>query len=256
MYSFDIYDTLITRTVKNPNGIFLLMELLINERYPKIDRTLSDNFAAIRVLSEKAARKLLDREVTLDDIYGVIVENYGITAKEKRYLMELEVECEVNSVVPIPENIKLAVQLFHSGARVVLVSDMYLRQTDMRRILEKAAPELLELPLYLSSEVGATKAGGLLYPYIKEKENIEYTDWIHMGDNEISDQSIPELFGIKIKPYRIPDCDAWIGGLENFCHQKASLILQYLGGINRISVFSGQTDAYRLGYSCFAVFLC
>jgi len=255
MYSFDIYDTLITRTVKTPKGIFLLMGEIIKEQYSDINQIVKNNFADIRVISEEIARGQKDKEITLEDIYDVMSLNYGITEKEKNYLMKLELNCEINNTVEIPQNVKKVIRLFDSGERVILVSDMYLRKEEIHKIFEKVAPRLKEIPLYISSEAGVTKAGGMLFSYIRKKEKASYDEWTHIGDNVISDQSIPGLFGIEVEPYRLPYLDTWMENLLNFCQQKDSVIHQYLGGLNRISRFTDCSDAYRLGYSFFSIIL-
>lgn len=255
MYSFDVYDTLITRKMKEPRGIFLLMEEIIKDQYLNINRTVKNNFANIRITCEEIARGQVNREITLGDIYDAMLLNYGITEKEKEFLIELEVNCEINNTVAIWQNIEKVMNLIDSGERVVLVSDMYLTKEEMCKIFEKVAPCLKKVTLYLSSEIGVTKAGGLLYSYVRKEENIEYGEWKHIGDNVISDQSIPKLFGIKIIPYSLPDCDEWLEHLSAFCQQRNSLLLQYLGGLNRILNINEYSITYRLGYSCFSVVL-
>ena len=54
LYSFDVFDTLITRKTAIPTGIFALMqkELETNEKYETIPLYLRNNFYNIRINSE------------------------------------------------------------------------------------------------------------------------------------------------------------------------------------------------------------
>lgn len=70
--SFDIFDTLLIRPFLRPTDIF---------RYIEIEYSIA-GFAEERVFAERRARATIGkREVTLDDIYGCISENY-IDCKE------------------------------------------------------------------------------------------------------------------------------------------------------------------------------
>ena len=46
LYSFDIFDTIITRNTATPDGIFALMQydLQHNRKYVAIDKYIKDNF--------------------------------------------------------------------------------------------------------------------------------------------------------------------------------------------------------------------
>ena len=71
MYSFDIFDTLITRATAEPKGIFKLMQEIMREKggYPPF---LTENFYELRVGAEELAWRYVSsrgkREVTLSDI--------------------------------------------------------------------------------------------------------------------------------------------------------------------------------------------
>ena len=75
MYSFDVFDTLITRRTAVPTGIFALMQSRI--RYERdengLDDYIVDNFYYLRIHSEELTRKSgvfrKKEEVSLRDIY-------------------------------------------------------------------------------------------------------------------------------------------------------------------------------------------
>ena len=72
VYSFDLFDTLICRTVQNPSVVFQFLESYEDIRYQNSVFKLI-GFRRLRTLSEKIARKLSSKEeVTLDEIYNVL----------------------------------------------------------------------------------------------------------------------------------------------------------------------------------------
>lgn len=199
MYSFDVYDTLITRNVAEPKDIFGLMCYVIesNDVFSEAKEKLGNNFQAIRVEAEKTARVMSGQEITLDDIYMQIKKFSGLSGNAIVLLKNLEIDTETNNAIGIQSNIDKVKGLLDEGQRVILISDMYLPKSVYKKIFEIEAPVLNNLTLYLSSEEGATKESGLLYALVGKKEQVDYSEWIHVGDNHISDGSIPELFGIK-----------------------------------------------------------
>ena len=194
MYSFDVYDTIITRKVNDPHNIWDLMSHYIGHHLDEweLDYGFVSEFACIRADSERQARKNETREITLDEIYNVIDNNYNIGIAVCDKLKELEIKIEYESTVLINENIIRIKRMLSEGKRVILISDMYLPRVFFIKLFDKLCPLLNEIPLYLSSEIGKTKASGLLYQVVKTSENIEFSDWTHEGDNIVSDYNIPQ----------------------------------------------------------------
>lgn len=206
-YSFDIFDTLITRKTVTPKGVFLIMQeqiQLLQKKSFAIE--LQNSFAYLRLKAEKDARYLSSKpEISLEDIYYRLVLMTGITENDKQSLMRLEVETEKKCCIPISQNISLLKRLLETGEQVILISDMYLSCRQIREVLRNIDAQLAELPLYVSSDYSCTKASGQLFIKVKELERISYDNWMHVGDNKHSDQYIPELLGIKTKPIDMPD---------------------------------------------------
>jgi predicted HAD superfamily hydrolase len=205
MYSFDVFDTLITRKTATPRGIFALMQeklTTINE-YRNISKHISLNFYDLRRHAEELARlngisKGIE-EVTLEDIYEALATTGCLLAKEQKMLCELERLTELENVVPMNENILKVKELLSSGERVILISDMYLDKETIQKMLIKADKIFEDQQLYVSSEMKCRKTNGKLYQKIKELEKIEYNDWTHFGNNPYQDIEIPHGLGIKAK---------------------------------------------------------
>ncbi len=199
MHSFDIFDTLITRKTATPSGIFLLMQERLQKKgkhhFPDY---LKDNFADLRIKAERNARRFKDAsEICLQDIYEVLIQMAGISCKEAGALMDMERGAEAECAVGIEENIQKVIKLWEETGHVVLISDMYLSQGDIRNILSRIHPVFEKIPIYVSGEHGCTKQEGLLYLKVREWEKAEYREWTHYGDNYMSDVCMPRLLGIK-----------------------------------------------------------
>ncbi len=248
MYSFDVFDTLITRTTATPWGIFALMRdrLKLEKQIHNLDEYVVDNFYGMRIHSEELARKAGSfqhvEEVTLHDIYKAMAVCGCISAEQIKYLCKLEQETEVANVVPIPENIQRLKGLVEQGERVVLISDMYLPENTIRRMLLQADDIFETIPLYVSSEYGKRKTTGNLYRLIKELEQIDISEWTHIGDNIYQDIEISFRLGIR------PEFVERIGR-SNFENE----LLEKYGDDSRLQLMTGT--AIRAERSNEAVFL-
>ena len=208
LYSFDIFDTLITRKVPCPKSIFVLMQnVLVNDpSYSDINQDIKLNFAEYRVNCEYRTRRLFNinyngKDTTLDEIYKEFQNTFLLSDEQIANLKELEIKTEIENIIPIQENIEKLKNLIKNGKRVVLISDMYLPEHVIKSILEKCDKTFKNIKLYLSSSVGYMKNNGKLFEYIKDTENVEYKEWLHIGDNSHSDYKCPKKEGINAINY-------------------------------------------------------
>lgn len=208
LYSFDIFDTLLTRKVARPTGIFVLMQykLAMDSLYNNIPLDFKTNFYQYRVDAEFYLRRINNQwhnglDITLDEIYSYIQETHNLTNQQINKIKSLEVKFEIETVVPIIKNIEFVKKLLANRKRVVLISDMYLPSKVIKQMLLKADPILMDLKLYLSSELRYMKKEAELFKYVKSQENVEYKNWFHLGDNAKADYSNPKKLGINAKLY-------------------------------------------------------
>lgn len=231
VYSFDVFDTLIARGVATPEGIFAIMQGVLQDyvgkKYPKENISEKDsaevyfpgmgspeisgyvacNFYEMRIGAEQVARNTYCRDgiedVTLEQIYQVLVSVHQISEEAALFLQALERETEIDNVYGIPENISRVKNLLAEGKKVLLISDMYLDADTIRRMLTKADCIFQDIPLYVSAEgERKNKHSGNLFRYVKEREGLRYEVWQHFGDNVHSDCRVPESLGISCELYR------------------------------------------------------
>lgn len=158
MYSFDVFDTLITRITATPKGIFALIQHCLQETQKEnaifFSAYIKSNFFSLRIGAEQVARNTYCRngieDVTLEQIYDVLVKEHLITEKQAEYLCKVERRVELASVYGISENIEKVKKLLEQGEQVILISDMYLDSETIHAMLEKVDPIFALIPLYVS----------------------------------------------------------------------------------------------------------
>lgn len=253
VYSFDVFDTLITRSTAAPEGIFAIMRKLLQEREEfneNFNEEIKHNFYEMRIGAEQVARNTYCREgvedVVLEQIYHVLVSGRRISEEESIILQALERQTEMDHVYGIPENISRVKTLLAEGKKVLLISDMYLDGDTIRQMLMKADGVFADIPLYVSSEgERKNKYSGHLFQYVKDREGLEYSAWKHFGDNPHSDFKVPQSLGISCELY---------GGtpmlkIENAYLSKGEKdgAKQLMAGCAKLARVGTEGTAYALG---------
>jgi len=202
-YSFDVFDTCLVRTCGKPGIVFYLMalELYGEDAHEALiyDFVNARNSAARKAINEMCSATKQD--VSVQEIYShfnpAIVESFGMER-----LINLELKIEENVLRPIYST-KKEIELLHNlGKRIVFISDMYLSATFIKRQLVKHGFWKDGDELYVSNELGLTKATGKIFDFISEREKISFKEWRHCGDNKKSDHQIPKRKGIRTKLMR------------------------------------------------------
>lgn len=247
LYSFDIFDTIITRKTATPYGIFLLMQNILQNNN-NFSYYLRNNFKTVRTETEKFVRNVTAKtknqeEITLDDIYKCIQNSYSLNDNETEFLKDLEIQCESNNLIPIAKNINKIKNLINSGNTVILISDMYHNTTTIHKFLKQIDPIFNNIEIYVSSEIKKTKSSGELYKYIKTLYNPEY--WEHYGDNLYADYSRAKYNQINSKLYKYVK----LKGYEKDALKAESLTTQYIIGTAKNLRLNSNNIKYDFGAS-------
>ena len=174
--TFDIFDTLVTRTVLEPDDIFHLIEKNCQIKMP-------ESFISIRKRAEQEAHKELNKDVSLDEIYDSMKKLNILKAKDVEKLKQLEIEYELEHIIPRYDMLKIYNELLKNNKKIDIISDMYLPEKIIVQILEKNQIKGYR-KLYISNEINMRKDTGILWDMYFEN-NKENT--IHIGDNYYSD---------------------------------------------------------------------
>jgi FMN phosphatase YigB (HAD superfamily) len=168
--SFDIFDTLIARRCIWPGAIFEAVE----------QRSGRAGFAATRRWAEQA---LGDQEYTLADIYGVLARALGLGLDEANALLALEIEAELENVIPVADAIARV------QADSLLITDMYLPEPVIRQLLQRAG-----LPGHLALLRSAHgKRSGKVWAALAAA-GLQLS---HLGDNPRADVEAPRAAGMQ-----------------------------------------------------------
>ena len=218
--SFDVFDTLITRKTVKPCGIFYYMEQLLLHSKDEyfIKHNMGTDFAHNRILAEELvnADENKVRVATLDDIYSKFQYLTGIDGSHIEKLKNKEFELEKENIIGIKENIRLLKKYKSENRTIVLISDMYLSAEEIQKLLCEVDEVFKDIKLFVSSEYNATKKSGELFIKVKDEINGSFNEWLHIGDNVISDYEVPSILGIKCQlKKRIIPYDKFVKQLWN-----------------------------------------
>ena len=215
LYSFDIFDTLISRKCLYPTTIFSYVQSKMCTGTMDFPSYLLTNYSAVRQQCEQNVREYYKKSVLLrnDDhfeiqfkeIFDHMAALYGLDDMQKDQLMQWEIEGELEAGIPLVPQISLLKKYIAEGNDIVLISDMYLPKEVIVKLLQKADPLLATLPLYVSSEVGHQKTTRKLFLHVYSDLDYCYEKWIHIGDNRFADQVQPEMLGIQTAPIPVPE---------------------------------------------------
>jgi FMN phosphatase YigB (HAD superfamily) len=196
--SFDIFDTVLTRTVAQPRGIFDLCARRINECDSVLPERLRNDFSAQRIRAEKKARSNSVREdIKLDEIYEMLSYEFELTSITAEKLAALEISIELECSIGVPGSVGLVRFARALGKRIIYISDMYLPKTTIIELLKKAGAHERNDNIYISGECGLAKTSGKLFDYVLNVEKCLPSEIVHIGDHYLSDFKIPKRFGIK-----------------------------------------------------------
>lgn len=234
--SFDIFDTLLKRNVKNPEDVFKIMEYKIGY----------EGFANKRIEAEKRARCTVNKEeVTLEDIYSYFDKD------NKKNLMQLEIDTE-KSLLTVNPVLKDIYKICKDKNKIIyIISDMYIPKNYIEEILKKCGIDNYK-NLYISCEEEKTKRTGSLFAEFLRREKINPKQVLHIGDSYKSDYINPRQYGMS--SYLI--FNSCPNKLRKYLHirKKQNLEIEYLDFF--INNHSYTDDYYyKFGFSAFGPFL-
>lgn len=249
LYSFDVFDTLITRKTLTPKGVFLYMQ----EELKKIEdyKSISDDFISLRVDAEQEARIFNDGdEIGINDIYKCFIKRCHLPEGKIDELISLEVKAEQDNIIPIEDNIALLKDILAEDNRVVLISDMYLSSDTIRKLLCAVDSVFSDIIIYVSCDCDSRKIDGSLYRYVHQKENVEYKDWTHIGDNVVADRNVPELLGINAKLINEYVPSQFENAIAKYFNNYYDLDSQLFLGLIKKVCSKSEDEIFRLGAIC------
>lgn len=192
--SLDCFDTLLWRNVQAPQDVFADLPLPGGGVWP-------------RVRAESSARRLakLDAgraEVSIEEIYRNLLPAASLEALAEA--VDRELAAEARHCFGFAPTVALMEDARRRGLRIILVSDTYLSEAQLRSLIElTAGPEVAGMidRIFCSSAYGMPKAAGLFNHVLRE---LAVPPWaiLHVGDNIRADQDAPHALGISTVHFR------------------------------------------------------
>ena len=194
--SFDIFDTLILRSVYLPADIFVLL----NYEFDKLTAgRYSVPFKKLREISETKARSMMKgncEDITLKEIYDMMSAAFSLDKNIVHHMYEAEKNYEKELCIARKAGKELYDFAYETGKRIIIISDMYLEYDTVREILEKNGYDKHEA-LFLSSKERCLKYSGMLFKKALRQINCRPQSVLHIGDTWNTDILAAERLGIK-----------------------------------------------------------
>ncbi len=198
--SLDIFDTLVWRTVPEPVDAFGLL----GHRFAALGKLPSHMpvpvFARLRQEAEVKARQRLAPgaaapEISLVEIYEQVPSH--VLDGDPIELARLEVEFEKSITLPDLDVVELAEWAHGEGVPIVLVSDTYYGESELRYILDRDPFLDLDVKrIFTSSEHGVGKASGL-YRIVLDALGVPPGRVLHVGDHLEADVRAAQREGMR-----------------------------------------------------------
>ncbi|EHE2522273.1 HAD-IA family hydrolase [Escherichia coli] len=190
--TFDVFDTLINRPVETPADVYKFLETIAL----KISNGLTEDFYRARLTAEVETRNNSQKgEITLDDIYSALQKHYQLTDDIKDKIMHAEIELEISLIEARPAGKRLWEAAKRTGRPISIISDMYLPEFAIERMLTKAGYSGYD-KLFVSSTYGVRKKEGGLFDVVLDELGIPPEKIIHIGDNVAADIKMPRSKGM------------------------------------------------------------
>lgn len=197
VYSFDIFDTCLSRVSSLPSSVFYLMARTIMGT--RADQQEIFEFVNARMRAEEEARLRTipgkKEDVTLEEIYASL--NMDIPGYDSRALIQLEMQTEAEVLRPVYTANARINEARSKGIRVIFVSDIYLPESFVRERLEFFGMYRAGDGLYVSSTIGLMKSTGRLFDHVQAKEGVAFREIHHFGDHLYADIEVPAKKGIR-----------------------------------------------------------
>lgn len=186
--SLDCFDTLLWRNCIAPRDVFAELALPGGGVWP-------------RGKAEARARQRAfvgtgKGEVRIEAIYRAMMP--GASDEEIDAAVARELAAEARHCYGFQPTVDLMKAAKARGLKIIIVSDTYLSQDQLRALIASAAGEDVAALIdrfFVSCDHGVGKAEGLFKPVLKAL-NCGPEALFHVGDNRVADQEAPTLLGI------------------------------------------------------------
>lgn len=204
--SFDLFDTLLIRRMHDPDMVKPAVARYISNRAAA--RGVIKSWQQVQKLRDgfeqeqrrETAQQFNDHEACYPDYMARIVTSLFGPQPDDSLLQEItdyELEVENSVLVPRTELVSWLRNLKEQGKTILVVSDIYLPAGHLERLIAHAGFLDQVDGVISSADSFLAKASGKAFPMIRKRFSLDYAQWLHVGDNPISDGLRPVEHGIR-----------------------------------------------------------
>jgi FMN phosphatase YigB (HAD superfamily) len=196
-YSFDIFDTLLTRKVADPADVFVACgKQAVSENLVEIEPYV---YSALRFHAELLARDAVGGEFVLGEIYKQLTFLLGLHKNSSDQLMEIELEAERAAIFAVPSALELLNAARESSGNVVFITDMYLPKDFLIEILRRHSLWVDGDFIYISGEIRKCKRDGGLFKHVLVDRGLSPHELTHTGNDAEADIRSCTKLGIRAR---------------------------------------------------------
>lgn len=236
-FTFDVFDTVLTRTVGNPTALFgQLGTRMRDEGLTTCDPMI---VADARARAESWLSNRLGRGPRLIEVHREVARCLGLPEKvsERSYDIELDIERTASRLVPSAAEQIQSARERTDGGRVGFVSDTPLPGRFVVELLTAARVWREGDLCFCSADAGADKHSGRLFPIVAAAVGVEPGAIVHRGDNSWNDIGMARMRGFQAELSREARLTRYETALET--HANGT------GGLT--SAMAGASRLARLG---------
>jgi FMN phosphatase YigB (HAD superfamily) len=240
--SLDCFDTLLWRKTATPRDVFAVLA-----DQPAAKRLGVTPYQRMNAAARAYRAKFVEtgsRQIGIGDVYRSFT---SLSAEEQAQLAEAEIQTEMDVCFAFPPCVDLMRQAHARGIEIIIVSDMYLREGELRRLLTRHLPaDVMQTisRIYCSVDYGTAKGEGL-FPIVIRECDVPASQILHIGDNEASDAQAPRKLGVRALHFLQFDRE-----VANFLRlQHAASSLTVLGQVAPEAVIMPRYSPFRPVYS-------
>ncbi|GAA1055577.1 hypothetical protein GCM10017608_22310 [Agromyces luteolus] len=191
--SFDVFDTLLDRVFLRPTDVFTLTRHRVNAGG---EFWLDAGWTDARIAAEAAcyATPSIGPDITIDDIYDRLESTLGMTPELRAAVQAEEIATELSVLAPTRRGRELFDAARAAGARILIVSDMYLPPDAIAEALTAGGYSGWDR-LVVSGYDRIAKHDGTAFRKLRAEFPAERI--LHVGDNVVSDVEMARRAGLE-----------------------------------------------------------
>ena len=217
LYTFDAFDTLITRIWLRPADVFLHVGVALGNSL----RISASEWCVRRKAAERRVRERNPQsEVTIQQIYSELAGELGWDAGQLQAALQTELECEqraLRAIKPMAERFlsllrhgdggsdlnRPAIGVRDAGGRcqVAVISDFYVPGDFVATVLNGVGIPVEPSNVFVSCNEQSTKKSGALFGVVSKRYQLPTSQMCHTGDHPVSDDVQARRAGLMVRPY-------------------------------------------------------